>query len=60
MAQPGTLRRESYLFGHLALKGPGDRRAEGAPGGVALRLRQFAERAPKPSLGFGAPPPIGV
>ena len=51
---------ESYLLGHLALQGPGDRGAKGASGGVALRLSQFSERAPKPSLGLGAPPAIDV
>ena len=56
----GMLSRESHLLGHLALKGTGDRGPKGAPEGVALGLWQFAEHAPKPSLGFGAPPPVGV
>ena len=37
-ARHRVIRRKSYLFGYLALEGPGNRRAEGAPRGDAFGL----------------------
>ena len=51
---------EGYLFGYLALEGPGDRRAKRAPRCVALTLGQFTDHAPEPGLGLGAPAAIDV
>ena len=61
---PGTridiARRESYLFGYLALEGPGNRGAEGTPRGIAFGLRELANCSPKPGLRLSPPSPVNV